>query len=266
MMLKPVYLISALLAVAALPASAQNVATVNGKAIPAARVEQLVKQEVAQGKQTDTPQLREMIKKTLVAREVLIQEADKRGFGTRPEIKSAIENARQSIIINAMLSDFVRKNPPKDAEIKAEYDRQKVEFEKMKAQTGDKEFRSRHILVPTEEEAKAIIAKLKAGSKFEDLAKASSKDASAANGGDLGWANPGQYVAEFSKALTSLQKGAITETPVKSQFGYHVIKLEDSRAMTTPNFEEVKQQMAESVQQRKLQTFREELMNKAKIQ
>ena len=131
---------------------------------------------------------------------------------------------------------------------------------------GDKEYRARHILVPTEEEAKAIIAKLKTGSKFEDLAKASSKDGSAANGGDLDWASPASYVPEFSKAMVSLQKGAITEVPVKSQFGYHVIKLEDTRAAKVPGFEEVKQQVGESLQQRKLQAFREELMKKAKIQ
>jgi len=259
MMLKPARLLLALLALAAAPVFAQNVATVNGKAIPAARVDQVVKQVVAQGKQTDSPQLREAIKKDLIAREVMIQEADKQGFGTRPEVKSALENARQSIIINAMLADYVKKNPIKDPEIKAEYD-------KYKAQVGDKEYHVKHILVPTEEEAKALIVKLKAGGKFEDLAKASSKDGSAANGGDLDWASPASYVPEFSKAMVALQKGAITETPVKSQFGFHVIKLEDTRAAKIPPLEEVKQQVAESLQQRKLQVFREDLMKKAKIQ
>ena len=259
MMLKPARLLLALLALVAAPVFAQNVATVNGKAIPASRVDQVVKQVVAQGKQTDSPQLREAIKKDLIGREVMIQEADKQGFGTRPEVKSALENARQSIIINAMLADYVKKNPIKDPEIKAEYD-------KYKAQVGDKEYHVKHILVPTEDEAKALIVKLKAGSKFEDLAKASSKDGSAANGGDLDWASPASYVPEFSKAMVALQKGAITDTPVKSQFGYHIIKLEDSRTAKIPPLEEVKQQVAESLQQRKLQVFREELMKKAKIQ
>jgi len=259
MMLKPARLLLVLLAVGAAPAFAQNVATVNGKPIAAARVDQVVKQVVAQGKQTDSPQLREAIKKDLIAREVMIQEADKQGFGTRPEVKSALENARQSIIINAMLADYVKKHPVADADIKAEYD-------KYKAQVGDKEYHAKHILVPTEEEAKALIVKLKAGGKFEDLAKASSKDGSAANGGDLDWASPASYVPEFSKAMVALQKGAITETPVKSQFGYHVIKLEDTRAAKIPALEEVKQQVAESLQQRKLQVYREELLKKAKIQ
>jgi peptidyl-prolyl cis-trans isomerase C len=243
----------------ALPSFAQNVATVNGKPIPAAKVDQVVKQVVAQGKATDSPQLREAIKKDLIGREVLIQEADKQGIGTRPEVKNSIDNARQSIIINAMLADYIKKNPVKDADIKAEYD-------KFKSQVGDKEYHARHILVASEDEAKAIIAKLKGGAKFEELAKQSKDPGSAQNGGDLDWASPASFVPEFSKAMSSLQKGAITETPVKTQFGYHVIKLEDTRAAKIPPLEEVKQQVAEQLQQRKLAAFREELMKKAKIQ
>ncbi|MES2152100.1 MAG: peptidyl-prolyl cis-trans isomerase [Pseudomonadota bacterium] len=257
MILQPARLLLALTALVAAPVFAQNVATVNGKPIPAARVDQVVKQLVAAGKQTDTPALREAIKKDLIGREVLIQEADKQGYGLKPDVKATLENARQSIIINAMLAEYVKKNPVKDADIKAEYD-------KYKSQVGEKEYHARHILVATEDEAKAIIAKLKKGEKFEELAK-QSKDGSAANGGDLDWASPASYVPEFSKAMVALQKGAITETPVKSQFGYHVIKLEDTRAAKVPAFDEVKQQVAESLQQRKLQTYREELMKKAVI-
>jgi len=259
MIVKPARLLLAMTAMVALPSFAQNVATVNGKPIPAAKVDQVVKQVVAQGKATDSPQLREAIKKDLIGREVLIQEADKQGVGTRPEVKNAIDNARQSIIINAMLADYIKKNPVKDADITAEYN-------KFKAQVGDKEYHARHILVGTEDEAKAIIAKLKGGAKFEDLAKQSKDPGSAQNGGDLDWASPASFVPEFSKAMTSLQKGAITETPVKTQFGYHVIKLEDTRAAKIPPLEEVKQQVAEQLQQRKLAAFREELMKKAKIQ
>jgi len=259
MIVKPARLLLAMTAMVALPSFAQNVATVNGKPIPAAKVDQVVKQVVAQGKATDSPQLREAIKKDLIGREVLIQEADKQGVGTRPDVKNAIDNARQSIIINAMLADYIKKNPVKDADIKAEYD-------KYKAQMGDKEYHARHILVGTEDEAKQIIAKLKGGAKFEDLAKQSKDPGSAANGGDLDWASPASFVPEFSKAMTSLQKGQITETPVKTQYGYHVIKLEDVRVAKIPPLEEVKQQVAESLQQRKLAAFREELMKKAKIQ
>ena len=259
MIVKPAHLLLALTAMVALPSFAQNVATVNGKPIPAAKVDQVVKQVVAQGKATDSPQLREAIKKDLIGREVLIQEADKQGIGTRPDVKNAIDNARQSIIINAMLADYIKKNPVKDADIKAEYD-------KYKAQVGEKEYHARHILVATEDEAKQIIAKLKGGAKFEDLAKQSKDPGSAQNGGDLDWASPASFVPEFSKAMTSLQKGAITETPVHSQFGWHVIKLEDVRPAKIPPLEEVKQQVSESLQQRKLAAYREELMKKAKIQ
>ncbi|MBW8897558.1 MAG: peptidyl-prolyl cis-trans isomerase [Massilia sp.] len=259
MIVKPARLLLALTAMVALPSFAQNVATVNGKPIPAAKVDQVVKQVVAQGKATDSPQLREAIKKDLIGREVLIQEADKQGVGTRPDVKNAIDNARQSIIINAMLADYIKKNPVKDADIKAEYD-------KYKAQVGEKEYHARHILVGKEDEAKQIIAKLKGGAKFEDLAKQSKDPGSAQNGGDLDWASPASFVPEFSKAMTTLQKGAITETPVHSQFGWHVIKLEDVRPAKVPPFEEVKQQVAESLQQRKLAAYREELMKKAKIQ
>jgi peptidyl-prolyl cis-trans isomerase C len=260
MIVKPARLLLAVTAMVALPSFAQNVATVNGKPIPAAKVDQVVKQVVAQGKATDSPQLREAIKKDLIGREVLIQEADKQGIGARPEVKNAIDNARQSIIINAMLADYIKKNPVKDADIKAEYDKVKA------AQSGKKEYHARHILVATEDEAKAIITKLKGGAKFEDLAKASKDPGSAANGGDLGWADPDGFVPEFSKAMTSLQKGAITDAPVKTQYGFHVIKLEDTRAVQIPPLEEVKQQVGEGLQQRKLAAFREQLMNKAKIQ
>ncbi|SFM67094.1 peptidylprolyl isomerase [Rugamonas rubra] len=258
MMLKPARLLLALIAVIAAPVFAQNAVTVNGKAIPAARVDQMVKQVVAQGQQQDSPQLREAIKKELIGREVLIQEADKQGYGMRPEVKSQIENTRQSVIINAMLADYVKKNPVKDAEIKAEYD-------KYKAAMGEKEYHSRHILVGTEAEAKDIIAKLKAGGKFEELAKVS-KDGSANNGGDLGWMAPGKLVKPFADAMVALKNGQYTETPVKTEFGFHVIKMEESRATKLPSLEEVKGQIAEAMQQKKIAAFRDDLMKKAKIQ
>ena len=258
MMLKPARLLLALIAVIAAPVFAQNAVTVNGKAIPAARIDQMVKQVVAQGQQQDSPQLREAIKKELIGREVLIQEADKQGYGMRPEVKSQIENTRQSVIINAMLADYVKKNPVKDAEIKAEYD-------KYKAAMGEKEYHSRHILVGTEAEAKDIIAKLKAGGKFEELAKVS-KDGSANNGGDLGWMAPGKLVKPFADAMVALKNGQYTETPVKTEFGFHVIKMEESRATKLPSLDEVKGQIAEAMQQKKIAAFRDELMKKAKIQ
>ena len=260
MILKPARLLFALLAVVAIPALAQNAATVNGKAIPAARVEQIVKQVVAQGKQADSPQLREAIKKDLIGREVLIQEADKQGFGTRADVKAALENARQSIIINAMLADYVKKNPVKDADIKAEYD-------KFAASNGGKEYKARHILVEKEADAKAIIGQLKKGGKFEEIAKKSSKDpGSGAKGGDLDWAAGGSYVKEFSDAMTKLDKGKMTETPVKTQFGYHIIRLDDTREAQMPKFDEVKPQITQQLQQQKLAKYQEDLRAKAKVE
>ena len=258
MTLKPARLLVLLLATAAVPVMAQNLAVVNGKPVPSSRADAMVKQMAAQGQQ-DTPQLRAMVKEELVNREILMQEADKLGLSSSPEVKNQMEMARQSIVIRALVADYVKKNPVSEADMKAEYD-------KFKAQAGDKEYHARHILVEKEEDAKAIIAKLKSGAKFEDLAKQSKDTGSAANGGDLDWAPPSAFVKPFSDAMTSLQKGQITETPVQTQFGYHVIKLEDSRQAKVPSFEEVKPQIAESLQQQKLQAYQQELKKKAKIQ
>ncbi|WP_194712174.1 peptidylprolyl isomerase [Noviherbaspirillum soli] len=258
MTLKPARLLVFLLATAAVPAMAQNLAVVNGKPVPSSRADAMIKQMAAQGQQ-DSPQLRAMVKEELVNREILMQEADKLGLSSSPEVKNQMEMARQSIVIRALVADYVKKNPVSEADMKAEYD-------KFKAQAGDKEYHARHILVEKEEDAKAIIAKLKAGAKFEDLAKQSKDTGSAANGGDLDWAPPSAFVKPFSDAMTSLQKGQITETPVQTQFGYHVIKLEDSRPAKVPSFEEVKPQIAESLQQQKLQAYQQELKKKAKIQ
>jgi peptidyl-prolyl cis-trans isomerase C len=258
MTLKPARLLVLLLATAAVPVMAQNLAVVNGKPVPSSRADAMIKQMAAQGQQ-DSPQLRAMVKEELVNREILMQEADKLGLSSSPEVKNQMEMARQSIVIRALVADYVKKNPVSETDMKAEYD-------KFKAQAGDKEYHARHILVEKEDDAKAIIAKLKAGAKFEDLAKQSKDTGSAANGGDLDWAPPSAFVKPFSDAMTSLQKGQITETPVQTQFGYHVIKLEDSRAAKVPSFDEVKPQIAESLQQQKLQAYQQELKKKAKIQ
>jgi len=249
----------ALIAVAvAVPASAQNLAVVNGKAIPTARVDSMVKQMVQQG-QKDSPEMRAIIKDELINREVLAQEADRQGVSSRPDIKSQIDLARQSIIIRALAQEFVAKHPVSDDELKAEYD-------KFKGQASGKEYHARHILVEKEDEAKALITKLKGGAKFDELAAQSKDQGSAKQGGDLGWAPPDAFVKPFSDAMVALKAGEITQTPVQTQFGYHVIKLEEVRDAQLPAFEEVKGQIAESLQQRKLQQFQQDLKKKAKIQ
>jgi peptidyl-prolyl cis-trans isomerase C len=259
MTFKPARLLVVLFAVAALPALAQNIAVVNGKAIPSSRADMMVSQLSAQGGQPDSPQLRAMVKDELINREVLIQQAEKQGLGNNPEVKAQADIARQSILIRALVADYVKKNPVSEADIKAEYD-------KFKASAGDKEYHARHILVEKEDDAKAIIAKLKGGAKFEDLAKQSKDPGSAANGGDLGWATPVSFVKPFSDALIALKPGQVTDTPVKTQFGYHVIKLEESRAAKIPTLAEVKPQITEALQQKKLQAYQQELRAKAKIQ
>jgi peptidyl-prolyl cis-trans isomerase C len=258
MTLKPARLLMLLVTAVALPAMAQNLAVVNGKPVPSSRADVMIKQLATQGQQ-DSPQLRAMVKEELINREVLMQEADKRGVPNSPEVKNQVEIARQSIAIRALVQDYLKKNPVSDAEIKAEYD-------KFKSQAGDKEYHARHILVEKEDDAKAIIAKLKTGAKFEDLAKQSKDPGSAANGGDLDWASPASFVKPFSDAMVALKKGEFTATPVHTQYGYHVIKLDDVRAAKIPTLEEVKPQIAESLQQKKLQAFQQELRSKAKIQ
>jgi peptidyl-prolyl cis-trans isomerase C len=258
MTFKPASLLIALLVVA-VPAFAQNVAVVNGKAIPTSRVEAVVKQVVAQGQQPDSPQLRDLIKKDLIGREVMMQEAEKQGFGKDAAVKAQIDNARQAIIINAMVADYIKKNPVADADVKAEYDR-------FTAQAGDKEYHVRHILTTTEAEANDVIAKLKAGAKFEDLAKTSKDTGSAANGGDLDWASPSSFPPAFSAAFVALQKGGVTEKPVQTPNGFHVIKVDDIRPAKLPTLEEVKPQISEALAQKKLQAYQEELVKKAKVQ
>ena len=258
MTVKSARLLMLLVAAATLPVMAQNIAVINGKPVPSSRADTMIKQLATQG-QPDTPQLREMVKQELINREILIQEADKLGLSNTPEVKNQVEIARQSIAIRALVQDYLKKNPVKDSDIQAEYD-------KFKAQAGDKEYHARHILVDKEDDAKAIITKLKGGAKFEELAKQSKDPGSANNGGDLDWASPASFVKPFSDAMVALHKGQITETPVKTQYGYHVIKLEDVRAAKIPSLEEVKPQIAESLQQKKLQAFQEDLRKKAKIQ
>lgn len=251
--------LSLALSAALLPvaASAQNIAIVNGKGVPKARVEALISQVTRQG-QPRTPELEQQVRDEVVLREIFMQEAEKRGLGGSAEYKQQLELARQTILLRELFLDQQKKNPVTDAEIQAEYD-------KFKAQAGDKEYHARHILVEDEATAKSLIAQIKGGAKFEDLAKKSSKDpGSAPNGGDLDWAAPGSYVPEFSAAMTKLSKGQITETPVKSQFGYHVIRLDDVRNAQIPPLEELKPQIQQRLQQQKMAEFRDKLRASAR--
>lgn len=248
-----------LLSALAVPAAAQNVAIVNGKPVPMSRVDALA-QQVARSGRPVTPDMMGQIKDEVIARELFMQEAQKLGLDASEDFKAQMELTRQAILIRELFATFQKNNPVTDAEIQAEYD-------KFAAANSGKEYRARHILVEKEEQAKAIIASLKKGAKFEDIAKKQSKDpGSGANGGDLDWASAGSYVKEFSDAMVKLAKGKITDTPVKSQFGWHIIRLDDVREAQLPKLEEVKQQIAQQLGQQKLMKYQEDLRAKAKIE
>ncbi|GAB7126716.1 peptidylprolyl isomerase [Silvimonas sp. JCM 19000] len=235
------------------------VATVNGVAIPQSKMDAFVKQLAERG-QKDSPELRDRIKQQLINNEVIYQDAVKKGTDKSPEVQAQLEAAKQQIVIGTYLNNYVKANPVSTADEQKEYDRAKA------AQSG-KEYHARHILVKTEAEANAIIADLKKGKKFDDIAKAKSLDkGSAANGGDLGWADPNNFVPEFSSALTKLQKGKMTDTPVKTQFGYHIIKLDDVRDAKGPAFEEVKGEIEQGIQRQRVQKLVEDLRAKATVQ
>lgn len=250
----------AALVAALVPAAAvaQNIATVNGKPVPKARFEMLMQQVTKSGQQQRSPELEAQVKDEVVRREIFVQAAEARGIPQTADHKAQMELAKQMLLIRGLMDDYRAKNPVSDADAQAEYD-------KFKAANSGEEYRARHILVEKEEDAKALIEKIKAGGNFEELAKANSKDTgSAQNGGDLDFANPNNFVPEFSKAMTALKKGEMTQEPVKSQFGYHIIKLEDTRAATFPAFDDVKAQIKQRIEQEKMAQYQQGLIEKAK--
>ena len=259
MTLKKTRLWVLLAAFAVAPVFAQNIAVVNGTPIPKARVDALVAQLVQQGQQ-DSPQLQTAVREELINREILMQEAARRGIPNRPDVKAQVAVAQQTVVLRALIEDFVKNNPPSDAEVKARYDA-------LVKDAGGKEYHLHHILVDNEDQAKDLIAKIKAGASFEDLAKQYSKDpGSGKNGGDLDWSDPKAYVPEFAAAAEKLQKGQMTDAPVHTQFGWHIIRLDDTRETAPPPLEQVRQQIVQQIQQEKLQAFEESLRKNAKVQ
>ena len=260
MKLAPLALAASLL-VAAAAVQAQNIAIVNGKAVPKARVDALMKQVNAQAAaqgQALPPDIDQRARDKVVLDEIYFQEAQRTGVLAGEEYRTSMEQARIGLAINALFADWQKKNPVTDAEIQAEYD-------KAKAANAGTEYRARHILVEKEDEAKKLIAEIKAGAKFEDLAKKHSKDSgSGENGGDLDFATAGTYVPEFGQALAKLKKGEMTAEPVKTQFGWHVIRLEDTREAQFPALAEVKAQIQQNLAQQKLAKYREDVRTKAK--
>ncbi len=245
-------------AAAAAPATGP-VATVNGVAIPRQRMEIVLRQQLARGA-TDSEQLRMQVREALINNELLFQEGNRNGTAKKPEVVQQLDLSRQEVIANAVLNDYLRANPVSDADIQKEYDR-------AKAQTGEREYRARHILVANEADAKTVLADLKKGQKFEEIAQKRSLDeGSRPKGGDLDWNVPGNFDKAFSDALIKLEKGKMTEAPVRSRFGYHVILLEDVRPVAFPPLAQVKQQVQQRIVSQKVDNMLRDLRAKAKIE
>lgn len=237
---------------------AKPVATVNGKPIPANRAELLMANQLAQG-QANTPELQNAVREELVRREILAQEALKKGFDKKTDVQSQLDLARQGVLIGAYLNEFARNVKISDDDVKKEY-------ETIRATLGANEYKARHILVEGEVEAMGIIDKLKKGERFDDLAKVSKDPGSKERGGDLGWANKATYVPAFAEAMVKLGKGKYTEAPVQSNFGWHVVQLDDVRELNAPPLDEVKPQILQGMRQRAVEKHILELRAKAKVE
>ncbi len=253
-------LLSALLSIAATAQSADDkaAALVNGVSIPQARVDLRVKVAAQQG-QPDTPELRKAIREDLINLEAISQAATKNGVDKQTEIAQQLELARESVLASAYVQDYAKSHPITDEAMKQEY-------ENLKTRVGNKEYKLSHILVETEDDAKKVEAELKKGGKFAKVAKAKSKDpGSADKGGELGWAVPSNFVQPFGEAVVKLNKGQVS-APVQTQYGWHIIKLEDTRELKVPTFEEMKPKIENRLQQQSIQKAIEDLRSKAKIE
>ena len=259
MKLKASSLLAALLLVSGAAFAADKpIAKVNGSSIPATLGAALIEEQVAQGAEVNDG-LKKAVREELIRREVLWQEAKKKGYDKRPEVAARMQLARQAILGGFYVDEWAKNNPVSDEKLKAEYDRRVAEIKGL-------EYKSRHILVEKEDDAKAIIAKLQTGAKFADLAKDSIDVGSKDNGGDLGWSMAPNFVQPFAEALTKLDKGKFTAQPVKTQFGYHVILLEDTRKPEPPKFEEVKPQLQQGLQQQAVSKMVADMVSKAKVE
>lgn len=234
--------------------SAPAAATAGKELYPKAYFDVLLKERLAQG-QPDSPELRNAIRDELNTRELLVREAKKKGIDKNAEIKIQMDLTAQTVLVRAYVADWAKSNPIPDAALQKEYDT-------IKSQIGDKEYHVRHILVDKEDEAKEIIASLQKGEKFEKLAERSKDPGSKVNGGDLDWNAPANFVKPFSDAMVKLEKGKFTATPVQSQFGWHVIRLDDIRDAKVPNYEEVKPQLMQRMQGQYLDNYFKDLRAK----
>ncbi len=239
--------------------TAAPVAVVNGVPIPAEFGDIMRRERAARG-QPPAQISDEAIRNALIATELLAQEAHKQGLDKSPKVTALLAFQRKDLLSRVALEHYLRTHPISEATLKAEY-------EKAKKKAGTTEYRVHHILVPTEKEAQEIIAKLKNHkATFEELARKDSKDASAGNGGDLGWVTPSGLVPQFAQAMVKLKKGQYTTTPVRTAFGWHVIRVDDSRALRVPPFEKVKARIANQLERIEVRKYLEELRSTAKVQ
>jgi peptidyl-prolyl cis-trans isomerase C len=257
-MKKSLYAVLAATALLAASAHAQNLAVVNGKPVPLSRVDALAAQVMRSGRPV-TPDMEAELKQAVIDREILAQEARRQGLGTDPDYQAQLQFAQETLLIRALVNHFQETHPVTDADVAAAY-------EEFRQANGGKEYHARHILVESKDKADALLAQLKKGAKFETLAKQNSKDpGSGANGGDLGWAPANGYVPEFAQALQKLDKGQLSDAPVQTQFGWHIIQVEDVREAQLPPLEQLKPQLAQQIGQRRLAEFQENLRKQAKV-
>jgi peptidyl-prolyl cis-trans isomerase C len=240
-------------------AAAGSKIVVNGVTIPQSRVDMMNKELTASG-QPSTPDRMQAVKEELINREVLVQAAQKRGLDKNPEVAAQMDMARQAVLVRALFEAEVKANPITDASLQKQY-------EEFKKSMGENEYKVRHILVDKEDDAKAIISDLGKGGDFAKIAKEKSKDpGSKDNGGDLDWGPSARYVKPFADAVMTLKKGQTTIAPVKTDFGFHVIRLDDVRPLKVPAFDELKEQFRQRAQQQQIQKLVMELRSKAKVE
>jgi peptidyl-prolyl cis-trans isomerase C len=241
------------------PAASANVATVNGTAIPRARMDLLVRQQVQRGA-PDNEQTRAAVRDDLINREVVAQAAVRAGVGKKRDVQAQMDMARQEVLVGVYLSDYLREHPVTDGDVQKEYDR-------VRQQTGKAEYKARHILVDTEEEAKRLIAELQKGGKFDELAKKSSKDEGTRElGGDLDWKVPSTFEKPFGDALVALDKGKFSPAPVRTRYGFHVIQLDDVRDVQFPPLAQVRPQLQQRLMRQKVEDLVQDLRAKAKVE
>jgi peptidyl-prolyl cis-trans isomerase C len=240
-------------------AGSGSIATVNGVAVPRSRLDIMVRQQASRGGQ-DNEQMRAVMREELINREVIAQEAQRTGIAKQADVQAQLDLTRQEIVVGAYIREWVGKNPVTDADIQKEYER-------VRAQAGDKEYRARHILVETEDQAKGMIAELKKGGKFDELASKNSKDGGTAQrGGDLDWNVPSAFDKAFSDAMVKLDKGKFSDAPVRTRFGYHVILLDDVRPVKFPPLADIRPRIQQQMVQAKLEELVKSLRAKAKVE